>query len=120
MRQDELSGRCISCVVATVRDRVQKLKKSSSSYFRERCTPRLLSVFSTFRLKRKALKGSIFIAKKQLQRSSGSDVVQWKVFRSFCQSKTMKKRLTRTDRVVLVKNISYAHIKGLVAGSLAS
>jgi hypothetical protein len=46
--------------------------------------------------------------------------VQWEVFRSFCQSKTVKKRLTRTDRVVIVNIISYAQIEGLVAGSLAS
>ena len=62
----------------------------------------------------------MFRAKKQLQRSSGSDGVQWEVFRSFCQSKTVKRRLTRTDRVVLVNNIFYAQIEDLVAGSLAS
>jgi len=66
------------------------------------------------------LTGLIFRAKNQLQRSCGLDAVQWEVFRSFCQAKAVKKRLTRKDRVVLVKNISYAQIEGLVAGSLAS
>jgi hypothetical protein len=34
-------------------------------------------------------------------------------------SKTAKTRFKRTDRAVLVKNIFYAHIEGLIAGSLA-
>ena len=60
----------------------QKIEKNTGSDFRERSRPRLLSVFSAFRLKRKVLKGWIFRAKNQLQRSSGSDVVSSKVFRS--------------------------------------
>jgi len=78
MRKDELSGGCILFVVAEVHHHVQKMKNPLGQTwpnFRERCRPRLLSVFSAFSCKRKALMRRIFRAKKQLQRSSGSNAV---------------------------------------------